>query len=245
MRLSQQALCAHAASRVRAARPDLAACNPLATLDDLREIEASLRAGGGDEVLATVVLCRFDLASFTRAACAFACGVDPDRVAAWRRSFTRTVFLAGSPENLGERFAFAHVAEDRSAAWMQPGRAGETTGLRRLLKLFDCASEPTVGYPAVVEIPAPAAASVSATRAPVDRELHLAVAGVSLSDTLVHLHHLLAEAIFDGLIVPGDRLTLRQLPRLADATPFAALRADVDRAQPDRLRAYAGLTEET
>jgi hypothetical protein len=87
--------------------------------------------------------------------------------------------------------------------------------------------------------------SVSATRAPVCRELHLAVAGVSLSDTLVHLHHLLAEAIFDGLIVPGDRLTLRQLPRLADTRPFAALRADVDRAYPNRLRAYAGLTEET
>lgn len=243
MRLSQQALCAHAASRVRTTRPDLAACNPLATLDDLLAIEESLRAGGGDEALATVVLCRFDLASFTRAACAFALGVDPDRVAAWRRSFTRTVFLAGSPENLCERFAFAHIAEDRSAAWMQPGRAGETIGLRRLLKLFDCANEPAVGYPAVVEVPAPAAASASATRAPVDRELHLAVAGVSLSDTLVHVHHVLVEAVLDGLVVPGDRLTLRQLPRLADATPFAALRVDVDRAHPNRLRAYAGLTE--
>jgi len=242
VRLSQQALCAQAALRVRAARPDLAAHNPLATLDDLRAIEACLRASGGDEVLATVVLCRFDLASFTRAACTFAARVEPDRAAAWRRSFTRTVFLAGNPENLCAQFAFAHISEDRSAAWMQPGHAGETTGLRRLLKLFDCANEPTVGYPAAVEIPA-LAADVSATRAPCDRELHLAVAGVSLSDTLVHLHHLLAEAVFDGLIVPGDRLMLRQLPRLADTTPFAALRADIDRAHPDRLRAYAGLTE--
>lgn len=67
-----------------------------------------------------------------------------------------------------------------------------------------------------------------------------------MPEALVHLNHLVVEAALDGLITPGDRLTLRSVPSLTGATaPFAALRVDVDRTRPDRLRAFAALTEET
>lgn len=91
----------------------------------------------------------------------------------------------------------------------------------------------------VPPLPAPA------RRPPVHRELYAATAGVTLAAALVHLHHLLVEAVADDLLAPGDRLTLRSAPRLSTVTrPVAALRADTDALHPDQLQAYALLTEE-
>ena len=91
----------------------------------------------------------------------------------------------------------------------------------------------------VPSLPAPA------RRSPVHRELYAATAGVTLAAALVHLHHLLVEAVADDLLAPGDRLTLRSAPRLSTVTrPVAALRADTDALHPDQLQAYALLTEE-
>jgi hypothetical protein len=62
---------------------------------------------------------------------------------------------------------------------------------------------------------------------------------------LIHLNHLIAEATLDGLLVPGDSVTLRQVPRLVGfrARPVA-LRVDLDPIDPARLQAFAALTRE-
>lgn len=77
------------------------------------------------------------------------------------------------------------------------------------------------------------------------RDLYYATARVSVAEGLVHLNHLLAEAVLDGLVGPGDRLTLRPVPRLTGLErTFTAVRAETDVHRPHTLQAYAALTEE-
>ncbi len=241
MSLTQETLSDRVASRIRRARPDLAARVDLSTPSGLTAAQREIAAEGGEEgTLAVAVLCRFDLASFAAGVCAFAGRLDPGTAQAWRESFTRTVFLAGNPENLRERFALDHVAADGSAAWSGPGPAGASGGLRRLLKLFDGSGALPAGRTPPVVVPA---AAGRPERTGVEHTLHLATREVTVADLLVHLHHLLAEAVLDGIVSPGDRLAVRQAPYLAGVRePFTAVRVAPDRACPDRLRAYAGLT---
>ncbi|MEW2577016.1 DUF6182 family protein [Streptomyces syringium] len=235
-----------AAARLTAVRPDLAARHDLATLDGLLAARADVAAAGDEEtVLAAAVVHRFDLDQWIRSTCDFALGLDPVRADAWRRSFTRTVFLAGNPLHLRDRFSFASVADDASAAWTPPGPAAATTGLRRLLKLFT-ASAPLCGYSGVtVEIPtAHRPAPHPVHRPPVRRGLYLAAAECTVADALVHLNHTLAEGVLDGLITPGDRLTVRLLPRLAGVLgELERVRVVTDPRSPDRLMAAAGLSK--
>ncbi|OAR25895.1 hypothetical protein A8W25_10275 [Streptomyces sp. ERV7] len=244
----QERLREASAARIRTARPELADAYDLTSAEGLLAVRARLDAADAPgerapEHLAAVVLGRFDLTSWARATCEFALGLTPEQTAAWRRSFTRTVFLAGNPDNLRERFSFAHLAEDGSAAWTAPGPAADSAGLRRLLKLFAGPLPLPVRADTVIEIPSRAGGT---DRAPVHRELHIATADCQVSDALVHLNHLLTEAVMDGLVGPGDVLTLRHFPRLTGITErFAALRVDTEPTLPGRLRAAAGLTEET
>ncbi|AEW94189.1 MULTISPECIES: DUF6182 family protein [Streptomycetaceae] len=236
------ALLSAAAERVRAARPEFAG-RDLSTPAALRAVRAEIAAlDAADPAGAPLAVCvvgDLDLPSWARESCRFALAVDPAAGAAWRRAFTRTVFLAGRPANLRDRFAFDHVADDATAAWAGPAPEPATAGLRRLLKTFDGARAARPWPPAVVEVPG------AGPRPPVHREVYAATAQVTVARLLVHLNHLLAEAVLDGLIAPGDRLTLRSVPRLAGVTvPFAALRIDTDAQRPDGLQALAGLTEE-
>jgi hypothetical protein len=238
--LTQDTLRDHAARQIRVSRPELARRADTSTTAGL--LEAHREVVSAEEPGATAVSCvvrRFDLVSLIRASCAFAAGLDADRVSAWRRSFTRTIFLAGNPRNLAGRFDFAHIGEDGVTAWTHPSTVDETATLRRLLKLFEGPRE-LPPWPAVrIPVPGP----VTRPARPVRRNLYLATAGVSAADGLVHLNHLLAEAVFDGLIRAGDELVLRQVPRLTGVTePFEALRVGVDQSSPIRLRAYAGLS---
>ncbi|MFB7981439.1 DUF6182 family protein [Streptomyces vinaceus] len=241
--LSSAVLLKSAADRVRSARPELAAGLDLSSTQALRAVRAGLhgaRTAPADEALAVVVIGRLDLPRWVRETCAFALALDRGRREAWRRSFTRTVYLAGSPSNLRERFAFEHVAGDDSMAWAGPAPGAEMATLRRLLKAFEAADELTAQRPATVTVPGRADA-----RTPVHRELYIATARVSVTAALVHVNHLLAEAVLDGLIGPGDRLTLRFVPRLAGlCAQLAMLRVDTDVHRPDELQAYAGLTTE-
>ncbi|KPI05679.1 hypothetical protein OV450_3997 [Actinobacteria bacterium OV450] len=241
--LSSAALLASAADRVRSARPELADRLDLSSAQALRAVRAAFhggRPGEGDELLAVVVVGRLDLPRWVRETCAFALGVEPGARDAWRRSFTRTVYLAGSPANLRDRFAFDHVADDGSAAWAGPAPAAATATLRRLLKSFEAPHELAGRPPATVTVP-----GRPGPRTPVHRELFIATARVTVTDALVHLNHLLAEAVLDGLIGPGDRLTLRFVPRLTGPGPrLAMLRVDTDVHRPDELQAYAALTTE-
>ncbi|MFH0180593.1 DUF6182 family protein [Streptomyces cacaoi] len=241
--LTSEALLKSAVDRVRTARPELADRLDLSSPQALRAARAGLHGAGPaphDEVLAVVVIGRLDLPSWVRETCAFALGLTPESRAVWRRSFTRTVYLAGSPHNLRERFAFAHVAGDGSAAWAGPAAGPATATLRRLLKVFEASHELTGRPSATVTVP-----GRPGSRPAVRRELYIATARVTVTDALVHVNHLVAEAVLDGLIGPGDRLALRFVPRLTGLGPrFAMLRVDTDVHRPDELQAYAGLTTE-
>ncbi|MFG2142331.1 DUF6182 family protein [Streptomyces sp. NPDC048650] len=225
------------------ARPELAARFDLLTADGLLAAQREItRAAQDAKVMAVCVLRDFDLPAWVRATCAFAAGIDRSAAADWRRDFTRTVFLAGNPDNLKDRFAFGHVADDGSAAWQSPAPVEESTALRRLLKLFDGSAELPTRPSAVVPV---LAGQDARGRAPVRRELHVATAGVTIADCLVHLNHLLVEAVLDDIIGPGDELVVRQAPWLpASAGPFAALRIGGTPDRRDHLRAYTALTEE-
>ncbi|MDW6064970.1 DUF6182 family protein [Streptomyces sp. FXJ1.4098] len=244
MKLSQDLLRAEAVRRIRVARPDLAEEVDLSTATALSEVHARIQEfADTDGLLAVSVVRRFELAEWARATCEFAIGLAPERLAAWRGSFSRTIFLAGNPDNLGDRIRFDHIAEDGSAAWTGPAPAGASAGLRRLLKLFDGSR----GLPPRPDTPVRIPEAIGPRhRPPVGRELYVATAGITVADCLVHLNHLLVEAVLDGLIAPGDTLVIRQMPRLAGLSgPYAALRVGTEREHPDRLRAYACLTEAT
>lgn len=233
MSIGPELLLDEAVRRFRAVRPDLARGVDLSSVSGLAVAQRSL----GVEVTVVSVVRHFDLVPWIRGTCAFAAGLPFSLVPAWRRSFTRTIFLAGNPDNLTDRFSFAHVSEDGGAAWTAPATEQSLGPLRRLLKLFSGPAELASQRPLPVEVPG------VPVRPPVRRELYVAVAGVPVAEVMVHLGHLLAEAVLDGLLSPGDPLTVRLVPRLSGITsPFAALRIG---SEGDRLRAFAGLTEET
>ncbi|HEV7654829.1 MAG TPA: DUF6182 family protein [Mycobacteriales bacterium] len=220
MTLDQQQLQESLDERIRACRPELAG-------SDLASDPAAVEP---ESTVAVVVLRRFDPAVLVAGACAYARGLSPDEALEWRRSFTRTVFLAGDPERLAGRHRFASVSPDGSTAWTEPGPPERTEPLRRLLRAF----------PGTVPL------ADALTRDPTaagEVELHLATAGRTLLDGIVAIHHLLAEAVLDGLIHPGDQVVLRPAPRLgAVAGPFTALRVGPDPFDPSRLTAFAGLS---
>lgn len=270
MTLSSDVLLAAAAQRIRTARPELDGRLDVSSPQALRAALTASDAAGSpappgpvrpDDAAAALAVCvvgRFSLADWVRETCRFALAVPPERAEPWRRAFTRTVYLAGRPEALAERFAFTHLAPDGSAAWSGPGPEAETAALRRLLKAFDCRAEVGARPPVTVRVPGPAPADPAAPargsrgplperaggRAPGHRDLWIATAGVTVTRALVHLNHLLAEAVLDRLVVPGDRVTLRCVPRLTGLTAsIAVLRVDADLHRPTELQAFAALTE--
>ncbi|MBB4908422.1 DUF6182 family protein [Actinophytocola algeriensis] len=232
MTLTQEVLRHQVADRIRAARPDLGGGE--ISLPGMRaEVAAPTESG-------TAVVCvlrRLDLPTFIAGTCAFAAALPAERVADWRRAFTRTIFLAGNPGNLRDRFSFHHADPGGTIAWTAPATLREHAPLRRLLRLFDGggALPPAVA----VRVPGP---DVRPSAHPAGHDLYLASTGVTVGESLVHLGHLLAEAVFDGLIAGGDRLAVWPVPCLVGLTgPYEALRVGADPHDPDRLRAYAAL----
>jgi hypothetical protein len=235
MTLTQEVLRDRVADRIRLSRPDCAG-RDLSTYARLLSVQQEVAGDGGP--VAVSVLARFEPASWIRGTCGFAMGLTGEQAAAWRPSFTRTIFLAGNPANLAGRFGFAHVAEDGSAAWTAPAAQAATDTLRRLLKLFEGAAGLPCREELLVRLP-------GLGTDPVRRVLYLTTAGMTVADSLVHLNHLLVEAVLDGLLRPGDELLVRQVPRLVGVCErFDALRIGPDPAGVERLRAFAGLTGE-
>lgn len=186
------------------------------------------------DAAAIAVIRAFEPLAFVRSVLEFALGLEESTRATWLRAFTRTVFLAGNPANLAERFPFDHVTPDASIAWLGPASPARTTGLRRLLKRFDGDVEPELPPTAVVDVPG--AGGVAA------HCCEIATSGVTISDYLIHVNHLLAESVLTHVIRPGDKLVLRHVPRLGvDNRRHTALRVHRDSADPNRLRAYACL----
>lgn len=158
MPLTQRRLHDEAFRRLREVRPELAdaeGASDLATLLAARTRVAE--RPDADAVQAVAVVRHFDPATWIRDASAFALGLTPETAAAWRRSFTRTVFLAGNPANLLGRYSFDCLAEDGSVGWCGPAPAESSAGLRRLLKLFLSTAAFPVGPPRTVTVPSPTA----------------------------------------------------------------------------------------
>jgi hypothetical protein len=224
--LTQEVLRHQVADRILLARPDLADVSPARLRDEVT-------APPDTDTAVVCVLRRLDLPTFIAGTCEFAATLPADRVADWRRAFTRTIFLAGNPDNLRDRFSFHHGDPGGAIAWTAPATLREHAPLRRLLRLFDGggALPPAV----TVRVPGPEVR-------PAEHDLYLASTGVTVGECLVHLGHLLAEAVFDGLLAAGDRLVVRPVPCLIGVTgPYEALRVAEDPHDPDRLRAYAAL----
>lgn len=264
---AQERLRALLRQRIEAARSGLARRHDLAGPAGLRAAQEEIVQGGHDvrPVSVVAVVSRFDLATWVSGICLFAASLDPEPAASWRQSFTRTLFLAGDPAKLRERFTFDQVSADATMAWSGPAPDGATTGLRRLLRAYD-GMRPFDGPRCTVRVPAPGgrsgsdansepyslpALTGSSRPAGVDRwskwwRVELTTVGVTVADALIHLNHLLAEAVMDGLIAPGDELAVRPVPRLVEPwESYATVRISADSRDPDRLRAYAGLTERT
>lgn len=227
MTLTQEVLRSQVAQRIRVALPDL----------DLSPADlAGMRQAAAPSETSTAVVCvlrRLDMAALIAGTCTLAATLPAERVADWRRSFTRTIFLAGNPDNLRDRFAFHHACPSGAIAWTEPATLDEHAPLRRLLRLFEGSG--ALPPPTTVTLPG------TGTR-PVGHDLYLASTGITVGECLVHVGHLLAEAVFDGLVAAGDRLTVRHVPRLVGMpAPFEALRIAADPDDPDRLRAFAAL----
>lgn len=240
---TQEVLHAELARRVRAAMAGPSAAPEDVTgtpgVPGLDELAAQERAA--PDMTAVAVLRQFDPAVFARSSAEFALGVRESARACWFRAFTRTIFLAGCPANLAARFPFEHVAPDGSVAWFGPAPRDSSAGLCRLLKLFD--GDVEVDPPATVGFTVPGPPISTNSQCGTTLYCHVATAGMSLSDYLVHVNHILAEAALTGVILPGHRVILTHAPRLTGAAaPYSVLRVHRDNADPARLRAYAGLS---
>lgn len=186
---------------------------------------------------AYAVVRNLDPTGLAGAVAALAAGLPADTRLRWRRAFTRTVFLTGNPANLAGRFAFDHVADDGSVALIRPQEPDAMLGLRRLLPLVADGPLPSLptGGPVTV------AGRARADRPARDWRATVATAGVGTAGYLVHLGHVVAEAVLDGHLRPGDRLSVRHVPRvLHDGA--VTVRVHADGYDPNRLRAYAALT---
>jgi uncharacterized protein DUF6182 len=205
-----------------------------------RALDARVRAAGprGPGAAAVAVLRSFDARGFAQSVIDFAAQLPEDARREWLADFTRTVFLAGNPANLAVRLPPSVVGRDGQVAWYAPTSGSRHRELRLLLRLVQ--GELPHAEPFSLDVPGAGPEAAGRWR------LAVATAGLSLPQYLVHVNHTLAEAVLTGILRPGDRLTVEHVRRL-DALParYAYLRVHRDTEAPDRLRAYACLTEAT
>ena len=193
------------------------------------------RAGSGPAETTVLVLLRsVRLADLAHGARQFAAALEPAAAGAWLRSWTRTRFLFGDPDNLPASQP-GLVAPGRTAAWLGPVPHLHQPGLSRLLK-------PVTGrlpeLPAAVDVPG---ADGSTPR----RVLQVAVAGLSLSEYLVHLHHTLAEAVLLGSLGEDEPVRISHRPAIAADPALGSpgyARVLPDPAAGGRLRLHTWLS---
>jgi hypothetical protein len=191
---------------------------------------------GPDGPAAIVVLGDFDPEELVAGAVELSRRLPADAAERWRRSFTKTVFLAGNPRNLASRWEFAHVSSDGRMAWLPPAPPDHYLTLRRLLRLFHGTALPADG--ARITVPD----DEQPCRAPVAHRLSVDVSGLGLEDYLVHVHHAVCEAVIRGTIRGGDEVQLVHRRGVAlPSGPCEYARVHLDREDPARLRLYACL----
>lgn len=203
----------------------------------LAERAAWISADGADgatapaDMTVVVALRAFDPVDVADGARRFAAGLDAPAALRWRRSWTRTRFVFGDPANLRPDDVRV-TGPAATAAWLGPFPDDRWPGQARLLKPV---SGRLPDLPEHAEVPG---------RGPA-RDLWTAVAGLSLVDYLVHLHHTVAEAVLLGRLDPGERLRLRHRAALSPAEqhgPPAYARVLPEPDAPGRLRLHTWLT---
>ncbi|WP_406119518.1 DUF6182 family protein [Streptomyces sp. NBC_00989] len=219
-----------------------------AALSRVAAVRARLGAGpvpGGLGV--AVVVADLDVAAFVRCAAQFAMGVPADLREGWYQTFTRTVFLAGRPEAVALRHPHRLVTPDGNLAWHGPAARGALLPLSRLLRSFQ--------GPRPVEVPAgPLTVTVPGPPSGHAAQVSVAVGDVSTGAYLVHVHHLIAEAVLRGLVGPGDTLRVGHRQFLDPAEFHDALdparagavqtRIAGSGSDPDRLALFGVLTSD-
>ncbi|MCF1594965.1 DUF6182 family protein [Streptomyces muensis] len=191
-----------------------------------------------------VAVADLDVAAFISGAAAFALATPADLADGWYRTFTRTVYLAGRPDSVAARHPHRYATADGDLAWYGPQPRGELRPLSRLLRAFR--------GPGLIDVPKePLTVAVPGTPSGHVVDAAVATGGVSTTEYLVHVHHLIAEAALRGLVRPGDILRVEHRPALGTADFRDAL--DPTRAgsvqtriaggtAPDRPRLYGVLT---
>ena len=195
-------------------------------------------AAGEADATVLVLLRSVRLGDLVHGARQFAAALEPAEAVAWLRSWTRTRFLFGNPANLTVQNQARVVSPAATAAWLGPFPNSHRPGLSRLLK-------PVTGQlpelPGDLDLPGEPALPGAGPR----RVLQVAVAGLSLADYLIHLHHTLAEAVLLGRLGAGESLRLSHRPTLAiDPTgdPPAYARVLPERGNTDRLHLHTLLS---
>ncbi|WP_406129069.1 DUF6182 family protein [Streptomyces canus] len=201
-------------------------------------------AGHPAEATVVVLLRSFDLDGLVNGARAFAAGLAPAEADAWRRSWTRTLFLFGNPANLTERTPPRLVSPTGTTAWLGPYAPQHLPGPIRLYK-------PVSGVlpelrPDIEIAPAETPAGSPPTPGGPCRPMHIAVRDVKLADYLIHLHHALSESVLQGRLRLDERLRLIHSPDLgAEAVGGTSGYARVHHApdDPERLRCHVWLSD--
>jgi hypothetical protein len=240
---SQERLFAELSRRIQIVRDGHGArrepVSPSTAPIDLSILDAAAKAA--PDIAAIAVIRDFDPVAFARSSLAFAFLLPEDWRSLWFSAYTRTIFLAGNPANLKGRFPFQYIADDGSSAWLGPASAQLSMSLRRLLVLFRGDPAPRLTNKFTLTVPLVAGRESAGPRP--ERSIYIGTAGLSASDYLVHLNHTLAESVLTGLIVPGDTVTIRHLPRLHGCQQeLTWLRVHRDNKDANRLRAYAGVS---
>ncbi|GAA0553144.1 hypothetical protein GCM10010172_39600 [Paractinoplanes ferrugineus] len=208
----------------------------------LEDAAGSGTAGPGLSV--AVVVQDFEAEPFFRSVIQFALAVPKAEGEAWQRAFTRTIFLAGRPDSLAQRFTADLNGPAGSVAWYGPAREKQLRNLSRMLRAFQ-GDAPVLPPPGSVLVRAPGPPSGT------EHTATIATRDVSFAGYLVHTHHLFAEATLRGLIRPGDTIRVEHRgeldgPLIRTAldpalAPGVQTRITHDGRDPDRLRLYAVL----
>jgi hypothetical protein len=206
----------------------------LASLFDERSRLVTGSTAETTPVTVLVLLRSFDLTDIVRGAQLFAAGLSEAEGRTWLRSWTRTRFFFGNPQNLPDRAQARIVAPAGTAAWLGPYPSDHLPGVSRLLKPLTGSLPP---LPGTLDIPGgPASAR---------RELQLATREVTLVNYLVHLHHTIAEAVLLGRLGAAEPLLVRHRPDLdagfAHGSPGYA-RVHYAAADSPVLRLYTSLS---
>ncbi|MCP2323098.1 hypothetical protein HDA40_001605 [Hamadaea flava] len=192
----------------------------------------------------SAVIGTFDLRTFVTGALGFAAAVPEPARDPWYRSFTRAVFFAGNPDSVARRFPCDHVTD--GIAWLGPAPDDPKSALSRGLKLLR-APAPCTSLPGTLTITVPGPPGEPTAATGNRHRLDIAVGGVTVAEYLVHVHHVLCEAVLRRTLRPGDELTIAHVDRLTVDEHLATathLRISDDPHQTGNRRLYARLTSD-